>query len=132
MAGGVDAVDADVPQRAAAGLAAQTNATGLRLHREQRIERSRIPEGSGVDGLDRPQVGAFEVEAVSDHEPDVVPLRRSDHVFGFLFTQRHGLFAQHVLARVRRHHRVPMMQMVGQCDVDRVEEIALERLFQSS
>ena len=110
---GVDAVDADVVERAAAQGALEANVPGHHLHREGGIEKPRLADAPGARDFDRLQVGALEVQAIGDHQLHARAARRLGHALALLLGERHRLLHQHVDACLRGADRVLGVQAVG-------------------
>src|ERR1043166_7437463 len=125
---GVDAVDADVVEGAAAEGVLQPDVARLHLHGEGRGEDARLADAPGARHLDRLEVGALEVQAIGHHQLDAGGARGLGPALALLLGHRHRLLDQHVQARLRRADRVLGMQAVRRGDVDRVDLAALQHL----
>lgn len=76
---GVDAVDADVIQRASAQLTFQSDVAGTYLLRKDGVEETQLSQLSGLGQLNRPEIACFEVKPVRDHERDSMALGGAGH-----------------------------------------------------
>jgi hypothetical protein len=116
----VDAVQADVRQRAAAGQRALQApvlrvAHVLRVHRDEFLQR---PQLLFPDHLDQRAVHRLVLAAVGDHQLLAGLAAGVDHLLAFGHAVGHRLFAQHVLAGARGADRVRRVHAVRQRDVD--------------
>src|SRR6185295_519196 len=113
----VDAVDAHVPDGAAAQLGFEADVARANLLAELGREIPRVAELARTRDLSRFEVRAIEVQAISDHELHAVLLRRLDHRLAILARDRHGLFDEHVHAGIRGAHGVILVAAVRRGDV---------------
>ena len=121
---GVERVDADVHQRAAAGH---------RLAEPPLRRVADVEAGVGQDHPRRPHLGGvlrhldhrlvvrLVPDAVADHQLAAGRLGRRDHLLALLRRVGHRLLAQHVLAGLERADGVLGVHAVGQHDVDDVD-----------
>ena len=121
IARGVDAVDADVVERAAAEGLLRADVTAPHGHRERRVEVLRLADPALPHEVDHPQVDLLEVQAVGDHQLDAVLGAGGDHPLALGGGHRHRLLAQDVDAGARGANRILRVLRVGQRDVDRVD-----------
>src|SRR4029078_6223332 len=94
VAGGVDAVDADVVERSAPHPPPGADVAGADGHRERRGEDVRLADPAAAPQVDHPQVDLFEVQAVGDHQLDAVAAAGPDHPAALAGGDRHPLLAQ--------------------------------------
>jgi len=125
----LDAIDTDVVEIAAAQLVIQPDVARLDVHRERRVEDPRLAKLPGTGPGDRRQVGGFEVQAIGDHQSDIVLLSRLDHAFTIFLGDRHRLLAQHVDPRPGSPLGVLPMHAVRKRDVNRIDIAAGETAF---
>ena len=90
---------------------------------ENGIEDTRHSDVALADGLDRRKVSSLEVQAIRDHELDLILGRSLHHRFTFLLCDSHGFFAKHVDARWRCAFRIGAMHGVWQRNIDRVDTL---------
>ena len=121
QARGVDAVDAEVVERAAAELALGADAARLGVHRERRAEVARLADLARANDVEHLEKQRLEVQAVGGHDLDVGLLGRLDHAVALLLRHRQRLLAQHVLAGLGGAHHVVLVLGVGRADVDGVD-----------
>ena len=113
VAGGIDAIDANVVQGATARSLLQPDSPFLRLHRERRNEDSFVPECAGANRFHSFQIRFFKVKSIGDHEPDLTCLSSVEHREAFCFGGRHRLLAQNMNAGFGSLNGKLAVQMVG-------------------
>ena len=122
VAAGVEGVDADVVEGAAAGeFFGETPLLGRDVESEGGFDGLDFAEGAVSDDLDGAKVGGLVVAAVGDHELDVGGLAGGDHGFRIGDGGGHGLFAHHVLAGFGGADGVFGVHGVRQGDVDGID-----------
>ena len=122
IAGGVERVDADIHQRAAAGeFFVETPLAGSFIETEGGFDGLDLADGAGANEIDGLEVGGLEVAAIGDHELDVGGFAGGDHPLTLGDIDGHGLFAEDVLAGLGRANGEVGVHGVGQRDVDGVD-----------
>lgn len=129
VAGGVDAVDADVVERAAGVLPLGADISGVHLHGKNGIEDARFANFSGADDFDGFQVGALEVKAIGGHQLDVVLRAGFDDVMALVFGDGERFLAKHVDAGLSGANAIVRMQIVRQGDVHGIDGAAAQAEF---
>ena len=91
IACGIDAIDPDIIERAAAHFLLKADIILVfDLQREDGIEQAGLAQLPGLHQLDRLHVRFFKMEPIGDHELDAVSVSRFNHFFAFPFRDRHG------------------------------------------
>jgi hypothetical protein len=122
IACGVEAVDADVHQRAAARQGpVEPPLAGLGMETVLGGDQRRAADETGLHQRHGMQVVRLEMAAIADHQLALRLGGRRDHRLRFGRGYRHRLLAQHMLARLERADRIFGMHAVGQHDIDQVD-----------
>ncbi len=121
VARGVDAVDADVVQRAPAVGALRADVTGPHAHRERRVEVLRLADPASPNEVDGVEIHLLEVQAVGDHQLDPTGGAGLDHPLAFLHRDRHRLLAENVHTHASCANGVFRVLRVRKRDVDGVD-----------
>lgn len=122
VASGVEGVDADIEEGAAAHEGAEADVIFASLKGEAGGEEAGLAEFLGAEEAGGLHVGLLEVEAVGDHEADVVFGAGVDHGLAVAARGGHRLFAEDVDAVAGRADGVFAVEGVGEGDIEGVEE----------
>src|SRR5437867_4719396 len=113
----VYAVDSDIVERSPSQILLKADVSLFDLHREHRVEDSKVAQLSRLSQLDCFQVRFLKVKAIGDHQLHIVLTSRADHVFTFRFGNRHRLLAKHVNAGPACGDGIVAMHAVRQRDI---------------
>ena len=80
------------------------------------------------DETRRVPVRSHKAEHLRHHKGEPTALRRQHHRVAVVHGERHGLLAQHVLARVKRRQHDFTMHIRGQADIHRIDASVNENL----
>lgn len=130
-ASGVDAVDADVVESAAAKLAFGADIAGGDLEGEQRVEIFQVSDFTGVSDFLHVEVGFFEMEAIGDHQLGFGVIGGLNHAAAIFSGDGHRLFANHVDAGLSGGDRIRAVHAVGKHDIESIDELAGKKLVKS-
>ena len=122
IARGVEAVDADVHHRSAAGQRpVEPPLVGRGVEAVLGEDQRRLAEHAGLHRLDGFQIVRLEMAAIADHQLLARLLGGGDHRLAFGDRDRHRLLAHHMFAGLVRADRVFGVHRVGQHDIDDVD-----------
>jgi len=122
IAAGVEGVNADVVERAAAGEGfAATPLAFADVEAEGALDGLDLAEVAVANELDGAQIGRLIVAAIGDHQFLVCGLAGGDHLLAVFNAGGHGLFTEHVLAGLGGADGVLGVHGVGERDVDGID-----------
>jgi hypothetical protein len=121
VAGGVDAIHADVVQRAASQPFLRPNVPVANGQRERRVEELGNSDAAFSHEVDDVQGHPLEMQPIRDHHLHAMLAACVDHRLTFLDRHSHRLLAEHVDAGTCRPNGIFCMHRVRQRDVHGIE-----------
>ncbi len=122
IAAGIERIDADIVERAAAGkLLAEAPFAGRDVEAECAFNGLHLAERAVANELDGAEIRRLIVAAIGDHQLDVCGLAGGNHLFAVGNAGGHRLFAEHMLAGLGGADGVFGMHGIRQRNIDRID-----------